>query len=139
MEQNLEIVVAVDREDLRTRIVEILEGRGCSPTVLPSSEKLRHSFVLKENMLIIIGTDDVAALNQIVYRLYKSFGESVRGSIIAIVSEETAERNPRLGWWDIDGKAALLCLLTENDLDGITRLIEHVYKALVHNLRNDNN
>lgn len=126
MGQITEIVVAIDRDDLRTRVVEILEGVRYSPTVLPSSEQLRHPFVPKENMLIIIGTDDVAALNQIVYCLYKSFGEAVRGSIIAIVSEETAKRNPRLGWWNIDGKAALLCLLTEEGLDGISRLIQHI-------------
>jgi len=134
MKQSAEIVVAVDRDDLRTRIVEILEGSGYSPTVLPSSEKLRHPFVPKENTFIIIGTEDVAALNQIVYHLYKSFGESVRGSIIAIVSEETMERNPRLGFWDIDGGAALGCLLIAegNQYDRIPCLIRHLIQQVQH-------
>jgi len=89
----------------------------------------RENLASDEHTLLILETnDDVAALNQIVYDLHS------RGfrHIVGVVSQDALDRNPALGLWAINGRAALdLLMVVEHDaFDRLPLFIERVFRAV---------
>lgn len=111
-------IVAVDNPELRDRISKIIEATGFVPVVLKSSYDLRKMGPV-DDLVFIETNDDVAALTQTVYELYRSSPAKYTLWIVGLLSKDAMERNPRSMVWDIDGHAALLSLLMSDhpDLD----------------------
>lgn len=125
----VKIILAVCQDDVRRRLVEILKGVGYSRLQLTSPLKVRQETIdSRESVLLILETnDDVAALNQIVYDLHS---RGVR-HIVGIVSQDALDRNPALGFWTINGRAALdVLMVSEHDaFDRLPLFIERVFRA----------
>jgi len=126
----VKIILAVCQDDVRRRLVEVLKGAGYSYLRLMSPLQVRReNLASDEHTLLILETnDDVAALNQIVYDLHS------RGfrHIVGVVSQDALDRNPALGLWAINGRAALdLLMVVEHDaFDRLPLFIERVFRAV---------
>ena len=124
--KDVEVLVAVQDTGMRAQVAAILEEAGIGHVNLETSDLRQRS--LKENNFVILETGhDVGLLNQTVNQLYGA-SKHARGRLIAIVSNETALRNPRLSFWLVDGGSALFALLVpeRGDLKYIPNIINKV-------------
>lgn len=125
----VKIILAVCKDDVRRRLVEVLKEAGYSRLQLTLPQRVRQETIdSREDVLLILETnDDVAALNQIVYDLH-SRGFS---HIIGIVSQDALDRNPALGFWTIKGRAALdvLMVIEHDAFDRLPLFIERVFRT----------
>jgi tetratricopeptide (TPR) repeat protein len=109
------IILAVDDEPLRARLAAILAAAGIEPAACGgSAEAVLTPASVADRALIVLETgDDVAHLVQIVNNLYRSPFHTAGGSqVICVVSALTFSRNQWLGFWLIDGHAALFAVWT---------------------------
>jgi len=122
--KEVEVLVAVQDAALRSQVTSILDASGYPHVEVESSDLIERR--LRENNFVILETgDDVVALNKTVNQIY-GISKHMRGRIIAIVSNETALRNPRLSFWLVEGASALFALLVpeRGDLKFIPQVIE---------------
>lgn len=131
----VKIILAVCKDDVRQRLVEVLKGAGYSRLQVTSPLKVRQGILGsdEDTVLFLETNDDVAALNQIVYDLHnRGFHRS--GVIIGIVSQDALDRNPSVGLWAINGRAALdiLMVIERDEFDRLPLFIERVSRTRSH-------
>ncbi len=77
-----------------------------------------------ETLTIIETGDDGALLSRLVYELYLTHGAEHTIPIIGIISPESMKMNSSLGWWLVNGHAAILLLIPrEGDMVGQLMLV----------------
>ena len=122
--KEVEVLVAVQDDAVRSQVNDILAATGYSHAEIAVEELLERK--LRANNFVILQTgEDVVALKKTVNQIYLA-AKHMRGRIIAIVSNETALRNPRLSFWLVEGASALFALLVpeRGDLKFIPQVIE---------------
>jgi hypothetical protein len=109
------IILAIDDEPLRARLAAVLGASGIEPAACGrSGEAITAPASVVERALIVLETaDDVARMVQIVNDLYRSPFHTAGGSqVLCVVSPRTLSRNMWLGFWLIDGHAAVFGVWT---------------------------
>lgn len=118
MTPEVEVLLAVDNETIRRRLAKMFRDADMALVLLGSSAEARHVSLKPSNFIILETNNDAAALVQIVNDLYRSNDTAGRAlPIIAIVSRNTISQNPQLGFWCIDGHAAVECVWPTEDID----------------------
>lgn len=105
-----DVIVAIDNIVLRNRVSELLQQAGYEPVVLETAHELKSMGPLCD-VAVLETNDDVAALSQIVYELYMAHPVEQTLPIIALLSKDALRRNPKVGMWEIKGRAAITSLV----------------------------
>ena len=130
MEQDGRIFISAETEEVR----EVL-GRVCERlSVIPESVGWRElqGMCLEPRDIILLETgDDAAAFVRAVYEVYWRVARAFIPRIVGFVTEETMNRNETMGWWDIDGHAALDALMPTDNIGEL----EHCLTGFLERLR----
>jgi len=118
-------IVAAESTPVRSHVAEIAKATGFVPVILKSARDVCR-LAPTSAPIILETSDDVALLCQVVYRLYMSWMPGTPPGIIALLSYEVMERNPSVATWDINGGAALICLLSPEDAPSLRTVLKRV-------------
>lgn len=127
------VAVSIPNSELRSVIIEILQKTGFTPVIITSWYEFLRADLIYE-FAIIDTNDDVAALCQVVYELYRKSKAKAALPIFALLSRAAQLNNPSLEFWLVDGHAAIFSLLTADDpelLLSVTAWARHLYKAIL--------
>jgi len=103
------VVIAIDNLEIRKQILQAISKLNLTLRVFDNSRELEY---LKEDadIFLVETNDDVAALTQRVYELYKVTQAKSEILIIGMLSQDQMDRNMMVQVWLIDGHAALMSL-----------------------------
>ncbi|MDQ2733285.1 MAG: hypothetical protein M3Y56_16670 [Armatimonadota bacterium] len=105
------VIIGADNQRVRSHLAKILSASGLDAETLASSSSLDSMSLTPRDVILLETNDDVAALMQKVYNIYSACSTGEAPQIIGFVSSKVLDKNPALGWWEIDGHAALAALL----------------------------
>jgi|SRR5579871_753871 len=112
------VVLAVETIYVRERLALELTEAGIGCNTLGARYDAAGIELTPAQVLIVETGEDAAKLVQVVDTLYQQRDPlSQRPAIVGIVSREALQRNPALGFWLIDGQAALLCLWISEEIE----------------------
>ena len=114
--KQLKIILAVDDTTLRGQLTKSLTHDNFTLSVIDSST-LRHFSISDTDFILLETNDDIAALVQTVYELYKRTGANYTLPIMAIASDTVINHNPAVALWLIDNHAAVICLVPREAID----------------------
>jgi hypothetical protein len=113
----------VENSTVRKHVASTARRAGYNPVILEGSRKLTQ--IEPTSSPLILETDnDVALLCQIVYKLYMTWPANTNPGIIALLSYAAMEHNPSVCVWEINGAAALVCLLAPDDSDSLMSILK---------------
>ena len=117
------LLIAVDNSELRVQILNAIESLPNEIRVLDKSSSLRDAD-LEVDIIVLETNDDIAALTQYVYEVYRKSNKGNTPLIVAVASTEQIKRNPAASYWIIDGHAAVVVLAAADQPDFIRGLVE---------------
>jgi hypothetical protein len=100
-----DVMVAIDDEALRTRVVGALSRAGVP--ALPASTRDLANLEDVDQVVVLFTDNDVAYLSQLVYGVYLRARPRSGLRWLTLLSRDAVERNPSIGGWVIEGHAAV--------------------------------
>jgi len=113
------VTLAMENEVRRAAVIALLDDLGLRHSLVNIGLSITdedRAVLVQSNVVILDTDDDAASLVHIVHEIYKLYPGKGQGEgtlpLIGMLSTLQYERNPRFGYWIIDGSAAITVLLT---------------------------
>ena len=104
------VIVAIDDDRIRERIVELLNSRAMIPAVVGTARSILELDPIHGKGVVYAGAD-IATLVQSVWEIYSHTGYTATLPIVALVPAGSFKTNWKRGFWKIDGHDAVASLL----------------------------